>query len=357
MGVVTGTKNIPILADNAPEAVVADRAYWEQADRRQWFDLLRERAPMLIHRGEFWITGRAEVLAALRNPAFVKPSPGPAPYRRAINTVLTSRAVAAMEGPLREQARATVARVAARGRCEAMSEIAYQFHTRALLAFLGLPVYVWEWLIETMSAIDESPHGSGPRAEIFDFLKAHYRRGRLAQLLGGDGGLSGDEVLGCHVPFLFAGFGSTPAAIGWCLYGLARDQHLQGKLRDDPALLPAFIDETLRTQPPIPSIERDTSKALTFGGYNLPAVAPVRLHLGAASVEDEQATTAPKHLAFGAGPLRCPASHLALAELKILVGELLKQVPDFGLAPDFSPQFRGGPVDILAGLPLRWEVR
>jgi cytochrome P450 len=352
---VTGTKNIPVLADDAPEVVVADRAYWEQAERRQSFDLLRERGPVLIHRGEVWITGRAEVYAALRNPAFVKPPPGPAPYRRAINAALTSRAVAAMEGPLREQARATVARVAARGRCEAMSEIAYQFHTRALLAFLGLPVYVWEWLIEIMAAIEENPLGSGPRAELFEFLKAHYRRGRLAQLLGGDGGLSGDELLECHVPFLFAGFGSAPAAIGWCLYGLAQDQHLQAKLRDDPVLIPAFIDETLRTQPPIPTIERDTSEALTFDGYSLPAVAPVRLHLAAANVEDEQETTAPKHLTFGAGPLRCPASHLALAELKILVNELLRQLPDFGLAADFSPQFRGGPVDILAELPLRWE--
>jgi hypothetical protein len=356
-GIVTGTKNIPILADDAPEVVVADRAYREQAERQQWFDLLRERAPVLMHRGEFWITGRAEVLAALRNPGFVKPPPGPAPYRRAINPALTPRAVASMEGPLREQARATVAGVAARGRCEAMSEIAYPFHARALLAFLGLPIYAWAWLIETMSAIDESPPGSAPHAGLFYFLNAHYRHGRLAQLLGGDGGLSGDEVLGCHVPFLFAGFKSTPAAIGWCLYGLARSQHLQAKLRDDPALIPAFIDETLRTQPPIPSVERDTSKALTVDGYSLPAVAPVRLHLGAANVEDEQATTAPKHLTFGAGPLRCPGLHLALAELKILVSELLKQLPDFGLAPDFSPQFRGGPVDTLAELPLRWEVR
>jgi cytochrome P450 len=354
---VTGTKNIPILADDAPEVVVADRAYWEQAERRQSFDLLGERGPVLIHRGEFWITGRAEVLAALRNPAFVKPPPGPAPFRRAINQALTSRAVAAMEGPLREQARATVARVATRGRCEAMSEIAYQFHARALLAFLGLPVYVWEWLIEKISALDENPLESGPRAELFDFLKAHYRRGRLAQLLGGDGGLSGDEVLGCHAPFLFAGFGSTPSAIGWCLYELARDQRSQAKLRDDPVLIPAFIDETLRTQPPIPSIERDTSEALTFDGYSLPELAPVRLHLGAANVEDEQATTAPGHLTFGAGPLRCPASHLALAELKILVSEFLKQLPDFGLAPDLSPQLRGGPVDMLAELPLQWEVR
>ncbi|MGO9692831.1 MAG: cytochrome P450 [Mycobacterium sp.] len=155
---------------------------------------------------------------------------------------------------------------------------------------------------------------------------------------------------------MFAGFKSTPAAIGWCLYGLARSQHLQAELRDDPALIPPFIDETLRTQPPIPSIERDTSKALTVDGYSLPAAAPVRLHLGAANVEDDQGTTAPKHLTFGAGPQRCPASHLALAELKILVGELLRQLPDFGLAPDFSPRFCGGPIDLLAELPLRWDV-
>jgi cytochrome P450 len=352
---VTGTENIPILADDAPEFVIADRAYWEQADRRQWFDLLRERAPLLKHRGEFWITGREEVIAALRNPAFVKPPPGPAPHRRAINQALTPRAVASMEAPLREQARLTVAGVAARGRSEAMSEIAHPFHARGLLTFLGLPIYAWAWLIEKMSAIHESPPGSGPHAELHYFLNAHYRHGRLAELLGGDGGLSRDEVLGCHIPFLFAGFISTPAAIGWCLYELARRRAVQAKLRDNTALIPGFIDETLRTQPPIPSIERDTSKAVTVDGYSLPAAAPVRLHLGAANVQDDQATTAPKHLTFGAGPQRCPASYLALAELKILVGEVLQQLPDFALAPDFSPRIRGGPIDLLDALPLRWE--
>lgn len=352
---MTGIEDIPILPDDAPDVVAAERAYWERAERRPMFDLLRERAPVLMHKGEYWITGRDEVLAALRNPAFVKPPPGPAPYRRAINSVLTPRAVAAMEGPLREQARVTVAGVAARGRCEAMSEIAHPFHARALLAFLGLPVYAWMWLIEKMSALDENPAEPVPRAELLYFLNAHYRRGRLAQLLGGDGGLSRDDVLGCHIPLLFAGFTSTPSAIGWCLYALAASRRLQAELRDDPARIPAFIDQTLRTQPPIPSIERDTSEALTLDGYRLPAAAPVRLHLAVANLEDGRATAAPRHLTFGAGPHRCPASHLALAELRILIGEVLEQLPDFGPAPDFSPRFRGGPIDLLAELPLRWD--
>jgi hypothetical protein len=46
------------------------------------------------------------------------------------------------------------------------------------------------------------------------------------------------------------------------------------------------------------------------------------------------------------------------AELRLLISEWLKQIPEFELASDFTPALkRGKRVDTLAGLPLIWDTQ
>jgi cytochrome P450 len=61
-----------------------------------------------------------------------------------------------------------------------------------------------------------------------------------------------------------------------------------------------------------------------------------------------------RHWGFGGGPHRCLGSHLARTELTVIVGEWLKRIPEFTLAPDYVPEI-GFPAMTFAleTLPLR----
>jgi cytochrome P450 len=47
-----------------------------------------------------------------------------------------------------------------------------------------------------------------------------------------------------------------------------------------------------------------------------------------------------RHWGFGGGPHRCLGSHLGRMELTVIVGEWLKQIPEFELAPGYEPGIR-----------------
>ena len=61
-----------------------------------------------------------------------------------------------------------------------------------------------------------------------------------------------------------------------------------------------------------------------------------------------------RHLAFGGGPHRCLGSHLARMELKIVVTEWLRCIPEFELAPGYRPEIKWpSATSTLPSLPLR----
>jgi cytochrome P450 len=62
-----------------------------------------------------------------------------------------------------------------------------------------------------------------------------------------------------------------------------------------------------------------------------------------------------RHWGFGGGPHRCLGSHLARMELTVIVGEWLKKIPEFELAPGYTPEIRfPAKTFALKSLPLRY---
>lgn len=169
-------------------------------------------------------------------------------------------------------------------------------------------------------------------------------------------------MLGCYSLLFFASFEPTAAAAGFALHELARSQELRTRLRDDPALIPAFVNETLRLRT-ANGADRRLAEPVTVGGFTLPAGASVRFEFGPFNIEDSQDIDVPcdgrarQHWAFGAGRHRCIGSHLAVTELRILIAEWLTRITDFELAPDFTPrvELRDTRVPTLATLPLQWD--
>lgn len=157
-----------------------------------------------------------------------------------------------------------------------------------------------------------------------------------------------DGVIEAHVAVLMlvqlvgAGGESTAGLIGNAARLLATDPEAQAAVRDDPTLLPALLEETLRLESPFRGHHRHVVADTELAGTDLPAGAHLLLLWGSAN-RDEAAFTEPDrlrldrptaraHLAFGKGLHFCVGAALARTEARIALGALLANTGRFDLA-------------------------
>jgi cytochrome P450 len=172
------------------------------------------------------------------------------------------------------------------------------------------------------------------------------------------------EVMEDFAVLLFiAGLDTVINGIGYAVRHLAGDPDLQAKLRADPSLVPATVEELLRRYTfvvPARRVTRDTE----FFGWTLKANDRLMIYLPGADLDPAE-FPAPEifdlarehvaHLAFGGGPHRCVGSHLARLELQLLCTELVQRLPEFRLDPDAPTRFRAGNIIAIDALPIRWD--
>jgi cytochrome P450 len=146
---------------------------------------------------------------------------------------------------------------------------------------------------------------------------------------------------------------------------IAEDPDLQGQLRADRALIPNFIEETLRMESPVKGDFRLARVATTVGGVDVPAGSTVMLVNAGANrdprhFEDPRTfkvdrANARTNLAFGRGIHTCPGSPLARAEARISLERLLDRTKDITISesdhgPEGARSYRYVPTFILRGL-------
>jgi len=193
---------IPVLDDD--DEARAARYQFERGNRGPWWDMLRARGPVVLYEGEYLLTRRADVVAALRNPAFhtlpfttfdefgVAMLPlgfeGAAHerYREILAPAFAPRNVARIEPAQRTQAAILIEGVDAKGGCDLMP-LAEIFACRALHIMVGLPLAA-----DRLLAVLSSPPGVLGRrlfayvhAAVSAAVKSPRRRGLLAHLLAG----------------------------------------------------------------------------------------------------------------------------------------------------------------------------
>ena len=120
---------------------------------------------------------------------------------------------------------------------------------------------------------------------------------------------------------------------------LQRDD-LRRTLADEPALLPAFVEEVLRLFPPEPTLLREAVRPASVGGVEIKAGGQLRLSVAAAN-RDPSRFEAPHalrldlpkrhHFAFGGGVHQCIGAGLGRRLALVALRTLLRRAP--GLAP------------------------
>ena len=179
-------------------------------------------------------------------------------------------------------------------------------------------------------------------ARMFAYLGAHLDRADprtadepdgtlMAALARGvaDGRITRQTAVGISSVLFGAAGESTAALIGSCLLRLAQAPAIADRLRESPGLIPRFVEEVVRLEPPFNFHYRVVRRACQLGGFDLEP--EDRLLLSWASANRDEAVFSdpdelrfdrrfPKnHVGFGRGAHFCIGAHLARLEARLVV--------------------------------------
>jgi cytochrome P450 len=165
---------------------------------------------------------------------------------------------------------------------------------------------------------------------------------------------------------LFSAGGETTARLMSTSFRILGDRpDLQQRLRDEPAVIPAFIEEALRLEPPIKGEFRLSRVPVTVGGVDLPAGTNVWVMNAAANRDPRQfedpnefrldRTNGRHHLGFGHGIHSCVGAPLARAETRITIERFLDRTGDIRVSesahgPIGARRYEYDPTYMLRGL-------
>jgi cytochrome P450 len=156
----------------------------------------------------------------------------------------------------------------------------------------------------------------------------------LGQISSAAGALSDEEMLSNTAVLLFGGIETTEGMIANLLLHLLADPELSAAVRDEPELLDAAIEESLRMEPAAATVDRYVTRAVTIGGADLRRGDLVVVSLAAANRDpavftdpdrfDPRRSDLRKQLAFAQGPHVCVGLHLARMQARWAAHNVLR---------------------------------
>ncbi|KLK89983.1 cytochrome P450 [Microvirga vignae] len=302
-------------------------------------------------------------------------------YRALIEPYFTTERVQAFEPACRDIAAGLVTRLPAGGEVELMGSFAQEFALRIQCAFMGWPTEMNEplrrWVQRNHDATLAGNRAATAAVALeFDGFVRHLldvRREagntvpddvttRLLRERIDDRPLTDEEIVSIVRNWTVGELGTISASAGILTQYLATHPDLQSRLRENPSLLPAAIDEILRIHAPLIANRRATTRAVEIGGRRFAAGARLSL-IWASANRDEAVFGDPdefrldrdpaQNLLYGTGIHVCPGAGLARLELRVVMEELLKHTRAIALVPDRPPEQETYPASGFASLTLR----
>jgi cytochrome P450 len=172
----------------------------------------------------------------------------------------------------------------------------------------------------------------------------------MVQLQAAGAELSDDDLITNLNALLVAGNLTTTDLIGNAARLFLTHPEELAKLRADPSLIGAAVEETLRYEPPVDITGRIASHELAPSGCPIHATQSMLLSLRGAN-RDPEVFEAPNrfditrkkspHVAFGGGAHICIGAPLARLEAQVALSRLFARFPELRLThPEAPPQWR-----------------
>lgn len=390
--------------ETPPAPSPTEAALWETFSGATWdfadiFSLLRDNEPVLyISALDMWAVSRYDnVVVALRDyerfghlpndmmgavpadladelpngyalsiPTLVNTDP---PVHNRIRKLaqksLTPKAVARYEALIRDTANGLIDGFVADGRVDLAQRFALPLPVTVMAKVLGFPDADHDrfkrWILGTFELFvptltPERRHELAlDQIELNRYVDAAIEERRtnpgddiisaLLQAAEGEGeqSLSALEILGIVTQLTTGGFETTQGTICLALMALCEHPDVFERVRADPGLLPAVIEETIRRKNPARGVFRVTKCDVEISGHLIPKGSRIFVLIGAAN-QDPQQFSNPRefdigrdlhnHVGFGTGVHSCPGMSLARLDIRIALELLIARLPNLRLVPD-----------------------
>lgn len=281
--------------------------------------------------------------------------------RGIVNLAFSRRRMEALEPWAREIVDEMVAAIG-EGDVEVMDALASRIPARVMVGLLGLPEDVVNrfrrWATAFMLSADMSPaEREASNIELVQYFTETVDRlyGQLeageevpdslmtallkAEVEGEQ--LTLDEVIRFCITLVVAGSETTTFLLGNLLYNIAAMPDIRQQLAAEPALIDAFIDESLRHSGPPQRLFRIATQDVEIAGRMIREGEWVALFFAAANHDpsvfpdpskfDITRPNLNKQLTFGVGIHHCLGSALARMEGRALIAAILERADDLSL--------------------------
>jgi cytochrome P450 len=265
------------------------------------------------------------------------------------------------------------------GEADLVKEFTFEFPTRVISKLLGLPEEDLAWFrkraVELISYTVRYKRAFEASAELKDYFlqQIELRRSKPTEDIIGDlvtaeieGEKLSDEAIYSFLRLLLpAGLETTYRSSGNVLHLLLSHPDQFRAVQEDRELIAPAIEEGLRFETPLTTVQRYASEATEIEGVELPAGAVIDVCIGSANRDEKRWERSEEfdifrkrvpHLSFAAGEHTCMGLHLARMETRVAVETLLTRLTNIALVTDDDPHIFGQPFRSPTAIPVTFDA-
>nr|WP_090340814.1 cytochrome P450 [Mycolicibacterium malmesburyense]CRL70348.1 cytochrome P450 [Mycolicibacterium malmesburyense] len=261
------------------------------------------------------------------------------------------------------------------GRADLVRDFTFEFPTRVISKLLGLPEEDLPWFrkraVELISYHVRYKRAFEASAALKDYFLTQIdkRRSKPTEDIIGDlvsaeidGEKLSDESIYSFLRLLLpAGLETTYRSSGNLLYLLLTHPDQFAAVQADRELVGSAIEEGLRYETPLTTVQRSATEETELEGVRLPKGSVIDVCIGSANRDEKRWERSEEfdifrkrvpHISFAAGEHTCMGLHLARMETRIALECLLDRLTDIELVTDDNPHIAGQPFRSPTALPV-----
>lgn len=302
-------------------------------------------------------------------------------HRNLVSAAFKSKALARWEPTIvRPICNALIDEFIETGRADLIRNFTFEFPTRVIARLLGLPdedlpvfrkraVQLISYHVNYEKAFEASAALKDYFIEQIERRKSKPTQDIIGDLVTAeiDGEKLSDEAIYSFLRLLLpAGLETTYRSSGNLLYLLLTHPEQFAAVQADQGLICQAIEEGLRFETPLTTVQRFTTEDVELDGVTIPARSVVGVCIGSANRDEKRweraeefdiFRTAVPHISFAAGEHTCLGLHLARLETRVAVECLLSRLTNVTLVTDDDPHIHGQPFRSPTVLPVTFDAR